>query len=511
MTKEKKECISCQSVLWILVFCGFAMNYMLRINLNLAIVAMVVPHSHAAAAIKCGFPLEYNETQISQTLTTITTTQSSEYLFEDRFKWNEYEQSLALGSYYWLHWLSQLPGGLLARRYGTKIIFGWANLLTALMGLMIPFATNYHLYALVFLRVIQGFVAGVIWPAMHDMTARWIPPHERSKFVSSYLGSSVGAAITYPLCALVITWFNWQAAFYVTSILGIIWFVFWHFLVFDSPSQHPRISSREKCDIIESLPISNRDEKVPWRRILSSGPLWIAIIAQYGGTWGFLTFMTQAPSYFNYIHGWNINATGVLSGLPHVLRMLFSYMFGILSDWLLKTKRLSLTDVRKLATFMCTIFQGILTLGLGSSGCHSNLAIIFMMAGTAVNGAVSSGTLAVFVDLSSNYASVILGFCNLIAASSGFLSPLLVGLLTTNNQTVDSWRIVFSISSILLLVSGFIFMLFGTSEEQSWNNKTNEDLNIVKIDEMQTLCEKSVTKDEIHEKIQLPKINEEQT
>ncbi|XP_043462317.1 sialin isoform X2 [Leptopilina heterotoma] len=511
--------MSCRSVLWILVFCGFAMNYMLRINLNLAIVTMVVPHSRSIAAIECGFPIEFNETTIPPT----TTTKSSEYLFEDRFKWNEYDQSLALGSYYWLHWLSQLPGGLLARRYGTKIIFGWANLLTALVGLMIPFATNYHLYALVFLRVIQGFVAGVIWPAMHDMTARWIPPQERSKFVSSYLGSSVGAAITYPLCALVITWFNWHAAFYVTSILGIIWFVFWHFLVFDSPSEHPRISSSEKRFIIESLPLSSREENVPWRRILTSGPLWIAIIAQYGTTWGFLTFMTQAPSYFNYIHGWNINTTGVLSGLPHVLRMLFSYIFGMLSDWLLKTKKLTLTEVRKLATFMCTIFQGFLTLGLGSSGCHSNLAIIFMMTGTAVNGAVSSGTLATFVDLSSNYASVILGFCNLIAASSGFLSPLLVGLLTTNNvstsrilfsnfqQTVESWRMVFSISSILLLVSGFIFMLFGTSEEQSWNNsKSSDDLN-TKIDEMQNLREKSETNDKIHEKVQLKKINEEQT
>lgn len=502
MSKEK-ECISCRSVLWILVFCGFGMNYMLRINLSLAIVTMVVPHSRSAAMIECGFSIKDNSTTIFQ-----TTTQSPENLFEDRFKWDEYEQSLALGSYYWLHWLSQLPGGLLARRYGTKLIFGWANLLTALLGLMIPFATNYHLSALVFLRVLQGFIAGVIWPAMHDMTAKWIPPNERSKFVSSYLGSSVGVAITYPMCALVITWFNWQAAFYVTSILGIIWFVFWHFLVFDSPSQHPRISSTEKRYIIENLPISTQERRVPWKKILTSGPLWIGIVAQYGVAWGILTFMTQAPSYFNYIHGWNVHSTGVLSGLPHILRMIFSYTFGVLSDWLLKTKRMSLTNVRKLATFMCTILQGLLTLGLSWSGCHSNLAILFMMTGTAVNGAVSSGSLATFVDLSSNYASVLLGFCNLISTSSGFISPILVGLLTTNNQTVDSWRKVFSISAVVLLITGFVFVLFGTSDEQSWNNYTTEDEN-EKIDEMQTLRKKSDRKDETYEKRHLSKIKEE--
>lgn len=58
------------------MFCGFAMNYMLRINLNLAIVTMVVPHSRSVAAIECGFPIEFNET----TIPPITTTQSSEYL-----------------------------------------------------------------------------------------------------------------------------------------------------------------------------------------------------------------------------------------------------------------------------------------------------------------------------------------------------------------------------------------------------------------------------------------------
>jgi len=27
-----------------------------------------------------------------------------------------------------------------------------------------------------------------VWPSMHDMTAKWIPQNERSKFVSAYLG-----------------------------------------------------------------------------------------------------------------------------------------------------------------------------------------------------------------------------------------------------------------------------------------------------------------------------------
>ena len=78
--------------------------------------------------------------------------------------------------------------------------------------------------------------------------------------------------------------------------------------MFDTPTQHPRISEKEKKYIIDNLPEATKEKKVPWVAILTSGPLWVAIVAHFGGVWGFLTMLTQAPSYFNYIHGWNVNA-----------------------------------------------------------------------------------------------------------------------------------------------------------------------------------------------------------
>lgn len=424
--------------------------------------------------------------------------------YEDRFAWNEYQQGLALGAYYWVHWISQLPGGLLARRYGTKLVFGLGNFLTALLGFLIPVATRYHLYALVLIRVLQGFVAGVIWPSMHDMTAKWIPPNERSRFVSAYLGSSVGAAITYPLCAAVSSSLGWEASFHVTSLLGVVWFIFWVFLVHDSPQQHPRISEEEKRYITESLAGSLEDQKteIPWRSIFLSGPVWITIIAHWAGAWGFLTLMTQAPTYFNFIHGWNINATGILSGVPHILRMIFSYMFSAMSDWLLRTKRMSLTNVRKLATFVCTGVQGVLVLLLGFSGCHPTLAVIFVMAGTAVNGACSASTLANFVDLSPNYASILLGFCGVVVIPCGFISPAVVGYLTNNNQTIEQWRWVFVIAAANAFAGTVIYMLVGTSKEQPWNHYGRTDDE--KGQEMQKLTSAQIKSDEVNQKKETP-------
>lgn len=50
-----------------------------------------------------------------------------------------------------------MPGGLLARRYGTKLVFGLGNLLTALLGFLVPYVTD--LYTLIILRMLQGLIA----------------------------------------------------------------------------------------------------------------------------------------------------------------------------------------------------------------------------------------------------------------------------------------------------------------------------------------------------------------
>ncbi|XP_044581594.1 sialin-like isoform X1 [Cotesia glomerata] len=477
-----KEFLSCRNVLWILVFCGFAINYMLRINMNLAIVAMIIPRAKAAAVAQCSAVYIVSPDHSKNKSTDLSLFSTSSIVpnssLEQLFDWDEYDQGLALGAYYWLHWLSQLPGGLLARRYGTKTVFGLGNFVVAILGLSIPFVTHYHLYALVTVRVLQGLISGVMWPAMHDMTAKWIPQNERSKFVSAYMGSSIGAAITYPLCALIINLFNWEAAFYITSLLAIIWYCFWYFLVFDSPNIHPRISQAEQKYILEhtagTVQTSSR-EKVPWKEILLSGPLWITAIGHWGGAWGFLTFMTQAPSYFNFVHGWNLKATGLFSGLPHILRMIVSYTYSIFSDWLLRTNRMSLKNVRKLANLVTSGGGAILTLGLAFSGCQPTLAILFMMTGTAVNGAVSAGTLANLVDLSPNFASVLLGLSGLLTGISGFISPLVVGILTNHKQTVEQWRLVFIIATANLAISAIVYTIWGTSDVQPWNESKKPD------------------------------------
>lgn len=143
----------------------------------------------------------------------------------------------------------------------------------------------------------------------------------------------------------------------------------------------------------------NLQRIIPWKSILTSWPVWVNIIGQIGGIWGLFTIMTQAPTYFRVIHGWNIQTIGLLNGLPHLCRMVFAFIFSLLVDSLLKKKTLSRTNVRKLAGGTSTLINGIFVLAMAFSGCNSTLAIVYLIIATSLHGAVSSGQLASLIDI----------------------------------------------------------------------------------------------------------------
>lgn len=165
----------------------------------------------------------------------------------------------------------------------------------------------------------------------------------------------------------------------------------------------------------------------------TSPAVWIITITQFGHVWCVYTLMTQMPTYFKFIHGLTTNVTGILSGLPHFLKLVLSYFYSIFSDYLLRADKMSRSNVRKLGTVICCLVHGVLVIAIGASGCSYITAIVFQMLATMVHGAVSSGPLASIIDLTPNFSGTLLGITAIFSTSSGFLSSAMVGHMTQNN------------------------------------------------------------------------------
>lgn len=45
---------------------------------------------------------------------------------------------------------------------------------------------------------------------------------------------------------------------------------------------------------------------IPWRAIVTSGPLWAIVVAHFSYNWTFYTLLTLLPTYMNDILGFSI-------------------------------------------------------------------------------------------------------------------------------------------------------------------------------------------------------------
>lgn len=458
--------IPARLVLYFLSWSGFLVSFMMRNDINFALVAMVSPDDNSTEVTSDG-----NDTATS-------TTRSMDEMGE--FDWSSSVQSFILGSFYWCYVLSQVVGGVATQYFGTKNVFGWSQVVTALCSLGIPYAATLHYGVIILLRSIQGFASGLTWPAMYAIVGYWIPPAERSRFMSSFQGFSIGIGLTYPLCGFIIAHWGWRLVFYTTGSIGLLWCVMWYFLAFNTPSEHPRITA-EELEYIE-LNISNdikegQGMKVPWKAIFTSLPAWSIGVTTFGRIWVHYTFIMSGPMYMKNILGFSIQENGLLSGTPFLCSYLSSVVFCYVADVLVTRNLLSLTNVRKVFTAISQIIPGILVLIVGYLGQNIALVLVIWFVAVTFITASYAGAMANIVDIAPNLAGPVLAFAQTIHMTASFLSPLITGIILTNKQSLNQWLHVFGVASAVAISTYLMFQIFGTADIQPWNYPNKKSLN----------------------------------
>ncbi|XP_044726850.1 sialin-like isoform X2 [Chrysoperla carnea] len=403
--------ISCRLILSIMAFFMFFVTQMIRSNLYIAIVAMI----------------EYKN------ITVINNSTND----ENKLYWEKNYIGILQGSFYWCFWITELPGAILAQRFGGRKILGTSIFIAAITNFIFPTAAKTHPLLASVVRALQGLSLGVTWPAMHNLSGKWIPKNERSKFMTTYQGTAIGSAISYPMNGLLIEAFGWEIVFYLTGVVTLVWTIFWWNLVYDSPSKHPRISEAEKEYLQNEISQIDKHIKLrtPWRSILRSMPFWAVLIASQGVIWCAITLQMQLPIYFDQIHNLNIKTNGLLLGIPDIFKFFFSCVFSSIMDYLLKSNKLSLTVIRKIAVGVSELGPATLLLILGYWGSTSPvMAMIIITLIVSFGGACSSGNLANIIDIAPNFAGVILGLIQTLCVISGVLSPIIASAILSNQE-----------------------------------------------------------------------------
>ena len=444
----------------IMIFFGMLFNYMIRVNINLTIVAMVnhtaLPHTNITRSDECGGNGSVTPPEPQP---------------DGPFVWDERVQGLVLGAFYYGYVLTQLAGGRMAELFSAKHTFGVAMLLAALLTLLTPVSATYDWRLLVAVRAVMGLVLGVTFPASYVLLGAWVPRGQMNFLVMlAQGGGDLGTTFTLPMSSAIIQTLGWEAVFYIQAGFVLLWFAVWMVLVSESPENHWFIRSTELQLITSSIGsrVASHHLPMPWLSILTSIPVWAYFVGYFGSCWCYYSLLTDLPQYFSSMLGEDISSNALFNSMPYLGLWLFNLLFGYVSDAVVERGWASTLAVRRTAAVVSILGPAALLATIALLGCQTTTVEALLVVTIVLQGAgYNLGVLP--LDMAPNYAGTVAGLANTLGAMPGFLGPLVVAALTENNQTLARWRTCFLIAAGLSAVCGVLLLAGCSTEEQFWN------------------------------------------
>ncbi|WP_437616070.1 MFS transporter [Erwinia sp. V71] len=333
------------------------------------------------------------------------------------------ETGMIISGFFLAYSLTQLVGGYLVDRLGSKRILTGAVAVWSVATAMSGMATS--VLSLAITRFFVGMGEAVFPSGSSVVIAQQF---EKSKMAraKSFLqsGASVGFAVGSVVVSTLIAYFNWRIMFFVLGAIGIVLAVcLWQVLRTGTPGSAPAATEPRQDNVSEKQRLLN----------IVRRPLTWKITACYFFTnivfWGLQSWL---PSYWVKVKGMSMVSMGAWSMLPPTLGFISFLTCGWLLDRFFqgREKYLIAIGAAVSALFIWLMFNA------------SSVPVAFAWLSIS-NIFLNAISISVFVTIIKQYpkASVgtATGFINSLAQIGSFLSPLMIGyMLKMTNQNYST-------------------------------------------------------------------------
>lgn len=332
--------------------------------------------------------------------------------------------------------LSQIPGGLLADRFGVRrvgtIALMWWSVFTAVTGAAGNFS---HMLAS---RLLFGFGEGVYPTCAFKAVALWFPKRERATANAIYLASGqIGAALAPLIIVPVVSYWGWRAAFYCLSIPGLLMaFLFWK-VIKDRPAN---IDDKDAAPV--GTAASDVAPKIRFREVLRQQNMLRFVIAYFFfdiAYWGLTNWL---PTYLVRARGFSMVEMGVAAALPQLAGFAGSISGGWLSDRFFRNNRRIPIIAAQLSSALC--------LYLTFTTTSASLVVVYqIIAGFCLNLFFTAFWAVPMTTVPVKQIGLTTGIINTAGQTAAFISPMLVGYLVGSSGNFDVTFMVFVVSILI--------------------------------------------------------------
>ena len=333
--------------------------------------------------------------------------------------------------------LFQVPGGMLADRFGPRRVLGWAiaswGIFTFLTGMIggISLLTGLSvLNALIALRFLFGIFQAPMFPTSTRTVTNWFPLSERARANALAIsGVSIGSFLVPPLVSWMILRWSWQSSFYIASVFSLLLTFAWALYVRDYPSQHRAVNAAElnaiQAGAVLHSELTSRPPSI--KSQLASGNLWRLVASYILDGYVSYVFIFWFYLYLKQVRHLGQAESAWLTTVPWILATLTTLGGGYLSDRLIKT-RLGIDWGRRIVPMGCFVGAAIfLTIGARVENAYLAAAILAVCTGLILG--VEGSYWATANQISGRKAGFTGGLMNCGGNLGGVISPTLTPLI----------------------------------------------------------------------------------
>ncbi|KAF7489768.1 putative transporter slc-17.2 [Sarcoptes scabiei] len=407
-----------------------------------------------------------------------------------RYDWNQKEQGIVLGAFFYGYFSMQVVNGRLAEIFGPRILCTVGQLVSGVINLSTPFLADYF-WLLFVSRIVLGAFQAAFYPACYALTARWIPDNERSLINSMpYIGSNFGTIIASLMAGFLTSKtfdFGWPSVFYVSGTIILIFACINYLLIRGYPEEHWLISDDELNYIKSNLnersnfednfsaskkidPMKSKNIEVSWAKIFTNKMVWIGILAHWSMVWPMMVIKLKFPDFMHNVLHVPMEKNGIFTSLMCFSESLSLFGGGLLADYLIKNRIIRKQTTRKLFQFFGQTLAGSILVLVIWTDSKPNQFIAIMMAAMFLNGLQSGGLVPLPSDLSNEFSATIFSIFNMVAMTNGFVCPLVIGYILDldPNNLRNQWHLIIFITMAIQILGGVVFGLFVKAEKQTF-------------------------------------------
>jgi ACS family hexuronate transporter-like MFS transporter len=352
--------------------------------------------------------------------------------------------------------LMQPVAGFLLDTLGTKIGFALFALAWSLCCAAAAMATGWQ--SLAVLRGCLGLAESAGIPAGIKATTEWFPAQERSIAIGWFnIGSSIGALCAPPLVVWALMHGNWQWAFLMVGVLGLVWVALWMWL-YQHPKNQKRLGDAERRYIVSGQEAKYQQTdatKTGWKELVAGSHFWSLAVPRFLSEPAWQTFNAWIPLYMATERHMDLKEIALFAWMPFLAADIGCVLGGYLSPLFHRYAGVSLFTSRKLVLVVGALCMfGPASIGLVDSP-YAAIALLCVggFAHQTLSGALYSITSDVFGKNDVATATGLLGMSGYLGAA---LFTLLFGVLVTH----IGYSPLFLLLAIFDFVAAAVVVLF---------------------------------------------------